>query len=146
MTWFFSITDHGSLHIYAPLSICVTSWNRSHELAGRLKTDLWTELFGGQLEGGDNLLGQNSSIREPEWEEWDLRNECVVRYHHSDWTEQGLQPKNTVNVGHSAWNQPVIFFTPFNSYDIWHTNWNWVIFTSVKFQTIKWNMCRMCAY
>lgn len=51
---------------------------------------LRTELFRRQLEGGDNLLGQHSGVRETKGEQTDLGNESVVRHHHSHGTEQSL--------------------------------------------------------
>ena len=52
---------------------------------------LWTELFWWQLECSYDLFWQEFSVRESEREEHDLSNHGVVRYHHSDRTEQGFE-------------------------------------------------------
>ena len=57
----------------------------------QLPPHLRAELLGGELEGGDDLLGQNLGVLEPEAEEHDLGNHGVVRDHHGHRSEESLQ-------------------------------------------------------
>ena len=51
---------------------------------------LGTQLLRGQLEGGDDFLGQIPGIREAKGEERDLGDQGVVGHHHGHWSEQRL--------------------------------------------------------
>jgi hypothetical protein len=49
------------------------------------------KLLGTESESGHHLLGENSTFEETEGIKLDFSNQCIIRNHHSDWSEKSLK-------------------------------------------------------
>ena len=59
-------------------------------------------MFGGEFEGGDDLLGENFGVGETEREQRDFSDESVVRHHHCNRTKQRLDTDADASIQQST--------------------------------------------